>query len=52
MTTAAEFKRKDIRLPTDRYRGRSLYFVTLCFHDRRRLGAPASLGLPYVREER
>jgi len=44
MTTAAEFKRKDIRLPTDRYRGRSLYFVTLCFHDRRRLGASPRLA--------
>src|ERR1700730_14564027 len=44
MTTLARFKRKDIRLPTDRYRGRSLYFVTLCFHDRRRFGASPRLA--------
>jgi REP element-mobilizing transposase RayT len=44
MTTLAGFTRKHIRLPTDRYRGRSLYFVTLCFHDRRRFGASPRLA--------
>ena len=33
------FKRKDIRLATGRYQGRNLYFVTLCFDNRRRFGA-------------
>ncbi|MGH9736466.1 MAG: REP-associated tyrosine transposase [Candidatus Acidiferrales bacterium] len=32
------FKRKNIRLPADRYRGRGLFFITLCFHHRRRFG--------------
>jgi putative transposase len=44
MTAAAEFKHKNIRLPTNRYRGRAMYFVTLCFHDRRRFGANARLA--------
>jgi putative transposase len=39
MTAAAQFKRKDIRLPKERYRGRAMYFVTLCFHHRHHLGA-------------
>ncbi len=39
MNTAAQFRRKNIRLPADRYRGRNLYFVTLCFQNRRRFGA-------------
>jgi REP element-mobilizing transposase RayT len=39
VTMAPEFRRKNIRLPADRYRGRNQYFVTLCFHDRQRLGA-------------
>lgn len=34
-----EFVRKNIRLRAERYIGRQLYFVTLCFHHRRRLGA-------------
>jgi REP element-mobilizing transposase RayT len=34
----ADFKRKNIRLTAERYRGRRLYFVTLCFHNRRRFG--------------
>jgi putative transposase len=34
----AEFQRKSIRLPAENYRGRQLYFVTLCFHNRRRFG--------------
>ncbi len=33
-----EFRRKNIRLPAERYVGRQTYFVTLCFHNRRRLG--------------
>jgi len=36
-----EFRRKNIRLPAERYAGRRLYFVTLCFHNRRRLGSDA-----------
>lgn len=38
MATTDAFERKNIRLPKDRYRGQRLYFVTLCFHDRRPLG--------------
>jgi len=38
MATTPAFQRKNIRLPADNYRGRRLYFVTLCFHNRRRLG--------------
>jgi putative transposase len=34
-----EFRRKSIRLSSDAYRGRRIYFVTVCFHNRRRLGA-------------
>jgi putative transposase len=33
-----EFHRKNIRLPAENYRGRRLYFVTLCFHNRHPLG--------------
>jgi putative transposase len=40
----AEFHRKDIRLPTNLYRGRGMYFVTLCFHDRHRFGANPRLA--------
>ena len=39
MTPIAEFKRKDIRLPRDRYRAWGLYFLMLCFQNRRRFGA-------------
>jgi REP element-mobilizing transposase RayT len=39
MTMSNGFKRKNIRLPTSRYRGRGLYFVTLCFMDRQPFGA-------------
>jgi REP element-mobilizing transposase RayT len=35
----AHFDRKNIRLPASRYRGRGLYFVTLCFAGRSRFGA-------------
>jgi len=37
MATSA-FKRKNIRLPTSRYLGRGLYFLTLCFASRRPFG--------------
>jgi REP element-mobilizing transposase RayT len=40
-----EFRRTNIRLPVERYRGRRVYFVTLCFHDRRRLGANPRVAL-------
>jgi putative transposase len=39
MPTATNFARKNIRLRVENYRGRRFYFVTLCFHNRRRLGA-------------
>jgi len=34
-----EFRRKNIRLPAERYIGRQFYFVTLCFHNRRQFAA-------------
>ena len=37
--SVAEFLHKRIRLPAERYLGQQFYFVTLCFHRRRRLGA-------------
>ena len=39
MSTPTDLRRKNIRLPAGVYRGRHLYFVTLCFENRRRLGA-------------
>src|SRR5487761_419647 len=39
MITAAKFTRKNIRLSANRYRGQAMYFVTLCFANRRRFGA-------------
>jgi len=39
MSLSTGFKRKNIRLAAVRYRGRGLYFVTLCFSGRRRYGA-------------
>jgi REP element-mobilizing transposase RayT len=44
MATSTDFRRKNLRLGADRYRGRNLYFVTLCFHDRRPLGANPRLA--------
>ena len=38
VSTSANFRRKNIRLRAGNYRGQRLYFVTLCFHNRRRLG--------------
>jgi len=38
------FRRKNIRLPTNRYRVRGMYFVTLCFDGRRRFGANPRLS--------
>jgi REP-associated tyrosine transposase len=32
---AVNFRRKDIRLAADAYKGRRLYFLTLCFHKRK-----------------
>lgn len=34
-----EFRRKHIRLRSDAYLGRRLYFVTLCFHQRKRFAS-------------
>jgi len=39
MPLPAKFERKNIRLSASRYLGRGLYFVTLCFDHRRKLGA-------------
>lgn len=36
---AGDFRRKNIRLPSENYVGQRLYFLTLCFSNRRRLGA-------------
>jgi putative transposase len=44
MTTLPEFKHKNIRLSPGRYRGRAMYFVTLCFDNRRRFGANSRLA--------
>jgi putative transposase len=38
MSSSAHFKRKNIRLPSERYRGAGLFFITLCFLNRRRYG--------------
>ncbi|HXX45319.1 MAG TPA: transposase [Candidatus Acidoferrales bacterium] len=34
-----DFDRKNIRLPAGNYRGRKIYFVTLCFQNRRPIGS-------------
>jgi putative transposase len=39
-----DFRRKNIRLPAENYRGQRLYFVTLCFHRRRKIGADLSIA--------
>jgi REP element-mobilizing transposase RayT len=39
-----QLKRKNIRLPAGRYRGRQSYFVTVCFHDRRPYGKNVSIA--------
>jgi len=39
MTGSSNFERKNIRLAAGYYRGAGAYFVTLCFHNRRRFGA-------------
>ena len=44
MTAALEFRRKNIRLAAGRYRGRNLYFLTLCFHNRHRFGVRPRLA--------
>jgi putative transposase len=44
MTPTPQFERKNIRLPAESYRGRRLYFVTLCFHNRRPFGANARVA--------
>lgn len=41
----ASFERKKIRLPTERYRGKGLYLVTLCFEGRRRFGSNNRIAL-------
>jgi putative transposase len=54
MAASTDFQRKNLRLDTGRYRGRSLYFVTLCFHDRRRLGVNPRLAswlIPSLRKD-
>jgi len=44
MATTGSFERKNIRLPAERYLGQQMYFVTFCFHDRRRFGATVRLA--------
>lgn len=38
MAKLVRLDRKNVRLRPENYRGRRLYFVTLCFHNRRRFG--------------
>jgi len=40
----AVFQRKNIRLSAESYLGRRLYFVTLCFYNRRRLGTNPAIA--------
>jgi REP element-mobilizing transposase RayT len=40
----ASFQRINIRLSPDRYIGRQSYFVTMCFHERRRYGASPQIA--------
>src|SRR5437667_6148159 len=44
MIVTAAMERKNIRLPTESYRGRRFYFLTLCFHRRYRYGANPRLA--------
>jgi putative transposase len=44
------FQRKKIRLPSSRYRGKQIYFVTLCCDDRRPIFTDESLGQWLVAE--
>ena len=44
MAAPPAVERKNIRLPAEFYRGRRLYFLTLCFHQRRRYGANPGLA--------
>ena len=44
MSSSAHFKRKNIRLPSGRYRGTGLFFITLCFLNRRRYGRNPGIG--------
>jgi putative transposase len=39
-----DFERTNIRLPAPYYLGQRLYFLTLCFHDRRPYGKNASIA--------
>jgi REP element-mobilizing transposase RayT len=43
-----EFRRTKIRLPADNYRGQRRYFVTLCFHRRRKFGADPRIALAII----
>jgi REP element-mobilizing transposase RayT len=44
------FQRKKIRLPSSRYSGKQIYFVTLCCEDRRPIFTNESLGYWLVSE--
>jgi putative transposase len=44
------FQRKKIRLPSSRYSGKQIYFVTLCCEDRRPIFTNESLGYGLVSE--
>lgn len=50
MAPSLALNRKNIRLPSTDYRGRKIYFVTLCFHNRRRLGANPRLAQWLIRK--
>ena len=41
---SARFQRTNIRLPGAHYLGRRLYFITLCFHTRRRFGTNSRIA--------
>lgn len=50
MPAPAALNRKNIRLPASNYRGRRIYFLTLCFHDRRPFGANPCIAAWLVQE--
>ena len=52
MSSTSALNRKNIRLPSGDYRGRRIYFVTLCFHNRRRFGANPRVARWLIQELR
>jgi REP element-mobilizing transposase RayT len=45
LVMAVDFRRKNIRMPSENYIGRRLYFLTLCFNNRRRIGADPKIAI-------